>query len=168
MAHSADVQPINRLGVELLDILLSCYLLRFPPEPSTDSLAQLRELKVISLLSNDVILRLGKFRDDDNRSWSFTQAAKALRKKSSTSRLAAAAEPIIEEFLQCTKRLEDYRNLSVAHIAKRGAGHLQPLTDLYRIVGIAVRVVDELSGGKQLYTAFEINLREQVLGEAAA
>lgn len=161
-----DIPAVQRLGTEILEILYSAYLLRHQAFNSGNTLSNMRETKVTSLLVNDVIVRLGKFRDDDNRDWSFRQAAKALKKKSSMASRAALAEPLIEKFIEKSKRLEDYRNLVVAHLPKRGTGHLKPLTDLFDLVLLAVQVVDALSGEINVYRIEHIDLRREVCNNA--
>ena len=168
MADSPEIRPVDRLSIELLEILLSVHLLKHPAADGNDYFSQTRNLKVVALLVNDIIVRLGKFREDDNRNWSFREVSKALEKRASTASRAVAAGPAIKEFLQNSKRLEDYRNFTVAHLPKRGAAHLKPLTELYQLVTLAVKVVDILAGEKNQYKVGEVNLREVAASGADA
>ncbi len=168
MPTTLKTRSIDRLGIELLEIMLSVYLLRNPAAVGEDYLSQMRSTKVVALLVNDIIVRLGKFREDDNRNWGFREVAKLLGKRTSTASHAVAAAPAIDEFMQGSKRLEDYRNLAVAHLPKRGAAHLHPLTELYRLVALAVRIVDTLAGEKNAYRFGEVDLRKEVMGDEDA
>ena len=160
MAASPEIRPVDRLGIELLEILLSVHLLKQTAADGDDFFSQARNLKVVTLLVNDIIVRLGKFREDDNRNWSFREVSKALAKSTVTDSRAVAVGPAIKEFLQNSKWLKDYRNLAVAHLPKRGAANLKPLTELYQLVTLAVKVVDILAGEKNQYKVGEVNLRE--------
>ena len=162
MSTSREIDSVQRLGTELLEVLLAVHLLRNPAADGEDYLSNVRNTKMIALLVNDIVVRLGKFREEDNRNWSFREAAKALRKKTSSAGRAAAAEQPIQEFVQGSKKLEDYRNVAIAHLAKRGASHLKPLTELYQLVALAVNVVDILSGEKNEYRVGEVDLRSGI------
>ena len=158
MATSERSNPVERLALEILDILLAVHYLR-SQSYGDDPLANLRETKVMALLFNDVVLRLGKFRDDDNRTWSFRKAAKYLGKRVQSAPRAVAAKPLIAKFIERTKRLDDWRNLAIAHLPKRGASHLEPVTDLLIIVSLAVKIVDTLAGEENRYCVGTVDLR---------
>jgi hypothetical protein len=71
------------LGLEMLETLYSYYLLRAVSSEieSRDALTNMSRMKFVQLLTNDIILRLCKFRDDNSMSLSFDQVNKALRKR---------------------------------------------------------------------------------------
>ena len=82
----------------MLDLLYSHYLLKsvsVEPE-SEDALGNMRRIKMAQLLTNDIILRLCKFRDDDSRSLSFDRVYKALRKREAKKEQVEGLEPIIK------------------------------------------------------------------------
>jgi len=102
--------PIHRLGFETFEILLALHFLR--TQNYGDSILENhREVKIASLLVNDIIVRLDKFRDDDNRNWSFREVAKYLGKRAESASRSDEAKPFIDIFIQRTKHLAEIRNL---------------------------------------------------------
>lgn len=170
MSLTLELDPLERLGIELLQILMSSYYLRdtLADLQTGDGHSNFRNLKILALLHNDIIVRLGKFREDDNRNWSFRQVAKYVGMTTTTADRAADATPLIKEFVQTSDLLKDYRNHAVAHLTKRGTSHLAPLTEINRLVALAIRVVDVLSGERNEYRVGEVDLRREVLGDANA
>lgn len=76
-----DIPIQQRLCLEVLELLSSCFVKDRPPMPEfDDSLKNLESVKIHLLAQNDIILRLCKFRDTDPRSVSFDQVLKARRR----------------------------------------------------------------------------------------
>lgn len=153
--------PIYRLGVEILEILLALHFLK-TQKYSDSTLENHRETKITALLVNDIVIRLGKFRDDDNRTWNFREVAKYLGKRVESASRSAVAKPFIDTFIQRTKHLAEIRNLAVAHLPKRGSNHLKPLTELRELIGLAVEIVDVLAGEECSYIIETIDLRAAI------
>lgn len=125
-------------------------------------------MTVVHLLTQDVILRLCKFRDKDSRSLSFDQALKALRKNASGTDRLKDVETRIKEYRRLTMNLGAHRDASVAHLSKQGSAHLKPPLQMFEAVRLAVDIVDDLSGERNPYQILNVNLRHEVLGENAA
>lgn len=160
-----DIAEEARIGTELLDILWSCYLLRHSSPNSEHPLENLKIMKVVHLLTQDVILRLCKFRDKNSRNLSFDQALKALRKKAPPTRPLTGIENRIKEYRQLTMNLDAHRDANVAHLSKRGPAHLKPPVQMFEAVRLAVAIVDDLSGARNQYGILDVDLRHEVLGE---
>src|SRR5205814_9173040 len=86
----------------------------------------MRELKFVQLLINDLILGLCKLRDDNSNSFCFPQVLKMLRKRAASKDLVVNLEPEIKRYNLITHNLEIHRNTYIAHLAKRGTSHLKP------------------------------------------
>jgi hypothetical protein len=164
------LEPVHRLGVEALEILVSAHyfaeVARTPPSDDAD--VNLRNIKFVQLLLNDIVLRLVKYRDDDNRNWSFREVAKYLSKRKAYAARATEASAAIAKFVQRTKRLEDFRNRAIAHLTKQGPVGVSLPPDVTDAIRLALDIVDTLSGERNQYTLGAISLREVVLGPADA
>ena len=150
------------LGIEMLEILYSYYLLKslsYELE-SDDALDNMRRMKMVQLLTNDIILRLCKFRDHDSRSLSFEQVYKTLRKREAKKNRVDGLETIISEYRSRTNNLENHRNAYIAHLAKRDRNHLKAPVDLVAIIGRALTIIDQLCGGKNSYKILNLDLRQ--------
>lgn len=88
------------MGLEMLETLYSYYLLRAvsPETESSDALTNMRKMKFAQLLTNDIILRLCKFRDDNSMSLSFDQVNKVLRKRAAKKDRLDGIENNIKEY----------------------------------------------------------------------
>jgi hypothetical protein len=84
--ESKSIAGEQSLGLEMLETLYSYYLLRtVSSEPeANDALINMRRMKFVQLLTNDIILRLCKFRDDN--SMSASMALKTRSRNTSVSR----------------------------------------------------------------------------------
>lgn len=164
MPSTREIPPVGRLGLELLEVLFSVHLLRNPAPEADDYLSQMRNKKIVALLVNDIIIRIGKFREKSNRNLGFLKVAKLLGKTSAAGHAAAAASAI-EEFMNSSIRLGNYRNLAVAHLSKHGTAELDPLVELYHLVGLAIRIVDILDGEKNEYRVGPVDLRKEVIDD---
>jgi len=163
-------EATRRLALEALEVLVSAYYLaelgRSPPADDADT--NLRNIKFLQLLLNDIVMRLGKFRDDDNRSWSFREVAKYLSKKKAYAARAAAATQAIATYAQKTKKIEDFRNRSIAHLTKQGPAGVSLPLDVMEAIRLAVAIVDTLAGERNRYILGTVSLRHAVLGDADA
>ena len=157
------------LGVEMLDLLYSYYLLKsLSAEPeSHDALGNMRRIKMAQLLTNDIILRLCKFRDDDSRSLSFDQVYKALRKREAKKERVDGLEPIIKKYRSLTRNLENHRDAYIAHLSKRDRSHLRPPVELADAIGLALTITDKLGGGKNSYKVLGLDLRQDQFDDSA-
>jgi hypothetical protein len=123
-----------------------------------------RNLHFLGLLWNDLILRLGKLREDDNRNWSFREVAKHLAKRNAFAIRAEVAGPVIAKYIDATKTLEIHRNRAVAHLTKQGLSDLRPISEVTELVRQAVEIADLLHGEVNSYMIDGVDLRRSVLG----
>jgi len=145
------------LGCEVLDVLWSFYLLREQPQEPTSTLEGLKTTKFLSLLTDDIVLRLCKLRDKDPRAVSFESAAKRL------GRIPLLAQPL-EDYRKLTDSLKEHRDKRIAH-REQCRPQLEPLVQLLEAVRLAARIVDLLQGQHNTYAVEGLNLRREVLGE---
>lgn len=157
----------NCLGVEILEILWTYYLLKQQVPNYDDTFSNLRENKFIQLLVNDIILRLCKFRDKDSRSISFEQAKKKLEKKNKVKSQNQYLDKILKKYRDHTINLEKHRDSYIAHLSKRDRIHLKPTIEIFTAIKMAVQIVDSLCGEKNAYRLEKIDLRVEVLGDKA-
>jgi hypothetical protein len=164
---SNSIAGEQSLGVEMLEILYSYYLLKsLSQEPeSNDPLSNMRRMKITQLLTNDIILRLCKFRDNDSRSLSFDQVNKALRKREAKRNRVAGLEDMIKEYRSLTLNLENHRNAYIAHLSKRDSDHLKPMVELANAIGLALKITDRLCGVKNSFKVLDLDLRQDQFGE---
>ena len=141
-------------------------MLRLSPD-SNDPLENLKTIRFVQLLINDITLRLCKFRDDDTRSLSFDQVYKVLRKRSASADRVTGLDQEIARYRQLTKNLENHRDAHIAHLSKRGGGHLKPLIEICDSIRMAVTITDKLSGGPNTYNLLDIDLRAELEKGAA-
>ena len=73
---------------------------------SSDALTNIRRMKFAQLLTNDIILSLSKFRDDNSMSFSFDQVNKALRKRAAKKERLDGIENKIKEYKRLTHNME--------------------------------------------------------------
>ncbi len=166
----ANADPAVRLAAEMLELLVAAhYLSELGTMPlGEDVSANLRNVKLCQLLINDVVMRLCKFRDDDNRNWGFREVEKYMLKRSQLIDRATQAREPIKRFLASTRNLEAYRSQAIAHLAKQGASGIKFSTDLRNAVGLAVAVVDALSGKTLQYSLLTVDLRHTILSSSDA
>jgi len=162
----ALVKPESHLAIEVLELLTSLYFLRQPLQESADLIENLRSIHLRRLLQDDVVLRLCKFADDDTRSWSFDQAHKRIRKRYGTEATTTRFLALRERYREVLRPVEAHRNAYVAHRAKRDRLHLKPIgfRDAARL---AVEIVDVLAGEQCSYMLSDIDLRQELLGDAS-
>lgn len=162
-AH-ASVTPEQEISFEIMEILESFYFFKREFPESEEWLENLRTLRFISLLHNDIIMRLCKLVDDDSRSWSFDQTRRKLRKRSNHLFDDSELESRIKDFRSLVRPLREHRDAYIAHHAKRARTHLRPL-DLLPVIRLAVEISDKLSAEKNGYRISDIDLRADVLNE---
>jgi len=151
---------LEKTGFEILELLWSYYLLRQEPEVSDDPVSNLRSMKIIQLLHNDIILRLCKFRDKDPRSLSFDQLLKQEKKSNdnSNSKLKTLTDRV-KKYRDLTKNIENHRESYVAHLSKRGNEHLKPLAELQEAIKLALELTDDFWGEENQYKIEGVDLR---------
>jgi hypothetical protein len=151
----------KRIGIEILELLWSYYLLKHEQPVTDDAISNMRSMKIIQLLTNDIILRLCKFRDKDSRSSSFNQLLKQEKKSNDQSQIATLSGKV-KQFREITKNIERHRNSYVAHLSKMGNEHLSPLAELKEAINLAVELADLFSKEKNQYTIEGIDLRRML------
>lgn len=164
-----SVPPEENLGIEMLEILYSYYLLQGASleEGSDNALDNLRRVRFVQLLINDIILRLCKFRDDSSMSLSFIQVTKALRKRVVKKERVDGIEAEIRKYNLLTQNLENHRNTYIAHLSKRARTHLKPTVEISDAVTLALQITDRLCGRKNSYKVLDIDLRQVLSSETA-
>lgn len=161
--------PIEKhLGLEVLELLSSCFVRDRLSMPNFDDpLKNLESVKILSLVQNDIILRLCKFRDTDSRSVSFDQVLKA-RRKSMGQEDITRIKHRIDKYRKLTRNLDEHRNAYIAHIAKRDRTHLRPPAEIKEVVRTAVEISDMLAGERTGYKLHDVDLRAEVLDEKSS
>jgi hypothetical protein len=166
MHESVPVE--RRLCVEVLEILWSYYLLKQQTCDSDISFENMKAMKFVQLLGNDIILGLCKFRDKDSRSLSFDQVFKELRKRAASKGYVKDIETKMAEYRRLTLNLQSHRDTYIAHLSKRDHAHLNPPTEMLATIRMAVQITDALVGSRNSYKVLDVDLRAEVLGENAA
>ena len=123
----------------------------------------MHSLKILQLLTNDIIVRLCKLRDLDSRSLGFPEALKALRMKPIRTEDADKLAERLSEYERLTANLNELRNARVAHLAKRGMSQVELPVEMYDAVKLAVEITDELLGERCVYKIANLDLRAEVL-----
>ena len=162
MDSRAQVTPDQELSLEILDILESFYFFKREHPESRTPLENMRTLRFVRLLHDDIILRLCKLADDDSRSWSFIQAFKKLRKRSMHTLVESEVERRIKEFRDRVRPMREHRDSYIAHHSKRDRGHLKP-PELLLAIRLAVEITDMLAEKQVSYGILAIDLREDIL-----
>lgn len=162
-ATHESISPQHHLVLEMGEILWSFYLLKRTRVDSDDALENMRSVWFGSLLSNDIILRLCKFRDNDSRSLSFEQVWKILRKRASTKERAASLESKIKDFKVQTQNLENHRDAYIAHLSKRDHTHLKPTTEILDTILLALQIIDGLCGEETSYKVLDVDVRKDAV-----
>ena len=160
---NARIKPHGHVSVEILEILTSFYVLKRIRPESSDAHENLRTMHLVRLLRDDVILRLCKLDDNDTRSWSFEQALKKLRKRSSSGFDEPAVQQQIKEFRNLIKPLREHRDARIAHRTKRDLTFLTP-PRLLPAIKLAIEIADALAGCATRYTFLDLDLRADALG----
>lgn len=163
----AKVSPDQEISLEILEILESFYFLKRERPDSDDALENLRTLRCIRLLHDDVVLRLSKLAEDDSRSWSFSQALKKLRKHSAHTFVEATINNQIRKFRDLIRPIRDHRDSYIAHHSKRHRAHLKP-PELLPAIRLAVEITDALAEHEVTYRLGDIDLRKDILGHPKA
>jgi hypothetical protein len=158
----AERAGVPELGLEVLDILWSCYVLKHHSLEPQDELDAMRRLKILQVLTNDVLLRLAKLGEANRGSWNFAQVAKRT-KRGDTPRVAQQ----IKHYRDLIQSIAQLRNSRIAHRAQEFQAGSPPPLEMWSAVGVAVSLLDELSGERVAYHIGGIDLRNAVLGEAA-
>ena len=152
---------LQKVGFEILEILWSFYLLIREHSDSDNRLENFKRIKMVQLLTNDIILRLCKFRDKDSRSFSFDQLLKDVKKSGNQERLKKLTEKI-KKFREQTKNIQRHRQFYVAHLSKQSRQDLRPITELRPVIKLAVEITDDFCEDTNQYEVGGINLRESL------
>jgi hypothetical protein len=151
------------LGIEILEILWSSYLLRRHMTGADDPVEAMRSVKILHLLSDDLVLRLCKLRDCDKRALTFHRVLEAARRDGLPDSEADLIDRCIAEFVASLGNLDELRN---KHIAHRQSGHgwsIHNGTNITRAVELAVDITDRLCGERCDYRTAGLDLRAEVL-----
>jgi hypothetical protein len=151
----------------MLETLYSYYLLRAVSSEieSSDALTNMRTIKFVQLLTNDIILRLCKFRDDNSMSLSFDQVNKVLRKRAAKKERLDSIESKIKEYRRLTHNMENHRNAYIAHLSKRDRNHLKTPLEMFEAIKLALQITDQLCGGENSYRVLNVDLRGMMFGD---
>ncbi len=144
---------------EILELLISYYFLKEIKVESDVPIENLKSLKLISLLTDDIILGLCKLGDADNRTASFFSQFNSIVHPTRNDELGVR----ITHYVQRTKGLRRHQNWRIAHLSSEDRGKPTPLIELFDLVREAVEIWDVMSGDVKEYRLLEIDLREAVL-----
>jgi hypothetical protein len=150
------------LAVEVLDILWSAYLLRHHCTGSDDPIEAMRSLKILRLLSDDLVLRLCKLRDRDKRSLNFQNVLGRASRRLGPQQVQVIRDRI-SAYVRAVGNLNELRNKHIAHREPGYAWFLKPPTDMRRAIQLVVEITDDLSGERWEYHVAGLDLRAEVL-----
>jgi hypothetical protein len=160
---------MNALGLEMLEILYGMAVL-VATAPDTKSAGEnMRRLKIIQVLYDDIVIRLCKFTDTDRKSNGGIPLISRLRKSGhvDNARLKAATEAL-DRLRAVMPKLESYRHTRLAHLTQ-GAKPTAPHPPLLDAIREAVAFLDALQGGPVKYrVGADDDLRAIVFGEKAS
>ncbi|MFT5115732.1 MAG: hypothetical protein ACI8P9_005085 [Parasphingorhabdus sp.] len=156
-----DSIPISsHLEMQVLELLVAYYYKRtLKPAESDNAIENLRVVHHVSLMDNDLAIKLCRLRDRDNRSICFEQAIKKYKRKIRTERVDRL-KTILDEFRNVTKEIKTTRDTKIAHFSKKYDGTMPEYEDYEVGIEKAVQFVDELKGKKCEYYLFDMNLRQ--------
>lgn len=164
---------LDRISSEILDLLVSYYFFRKQSDrlvaQNPGGLEALEMLVSIQTLTNDIILRLCKLDDDDNRNWSFREVLKKLRKQRVSTVIEKEVEKDLKRYRLLINNLKiHHRNVSITHLAKTPPQPFKPTFQMKDAILLAVKIHDTLHGEKVTYTidkdwsGEEINLLKEI------
>jgi hypothetical protein len=140
----------------MLDILTSVHFLKSGHSDSDDFMGNLKSLHVALLMHDDVILRLCKLADEDTRSWSFDQAIKAVRNKTTAD--DPELNRMVRAFKAAVRPIKLHRDQRIAHRAKRDRTNLT-VSDFAEPIQLALQILDRLSNSTVEYKIQDFDLR---------
>lgn len=157
---------IDDLSVEVLELLhAKCVFDSLRPE-SDDARENMRTMKLIQVVYDDMVLRLWKFLDDSPTSNGGRPLIDRLRKhKLVDENQLVAAEETLARLHVAMPNLEEYRHTRVAHVAAKRSAKVKPHPPLLSAIREAVVFVDQLKGSRNDYSVLTDDLRAIVLGE---
>jgi len=156
MKRLDELSGLDRISNEILELLVSHYFFRqqsgrlVAQDPG--GLEALEMLVCIQTLTNDIILRLCKLDDDDNRNWSFREVLKKLRKRRVSTLVYKEAEKDLKRYRSIINDMKTHhRNVSIAHLAKSRPPQFKPAFKMKDAIRLAVKICDALHGEKVSY-----------------
>ena len=156
--------PMVWINTEILEILVSLYFMkRTMPEANNTTIENLRAIHILGLLHKDIIIRLCKLDEDDNRSWSFRQAYKKLRKRKDANLEKPEVEGLLQRFRDLVRPLREHRDRYIAHLSTRDRADLLGGVQLPPAVRLAIELGDLLAGEVNSYKIEDFDLRADAL-----
>jgi hypothetical protein len=157
---------IDDLSIEVLELLYSKSVFDSLRPESEDARENMRTMKLIQVVYDDMVLRLWKFLDNSPTSNGGRPLIDRLRKRKlvDESRLVAGEATLIR-LRAAMLNLEEYRHTRVAHIAAKRSAKIKPHSPLLPAIREAVALVDNLKGARNSYSVLTDDLRVIVLGE---
>ena len=163
-----EIAPKDKLGLEILEILYSKLLLKELMPDSESPPDNLRTMKLVHTLHDDIVLRLCKLTDRSRGSLGARTIFRKQLRFSKNPQHAQQFKRALDQLESFTVRLEPYRNARIAHIGERSIHSTEPLPPLQGAIEAAVALVDVLAETRNEYRILDLDLRIVVLGEAAA
>ncbi len=157
-----------RIGFALLELLWSYYILLGLIPESDNLIENLKTMKVVSLLTDDIILRLCKLRDNDGRTLSFNQLSRHCSQGIADRARERDIRAKIRRFRGLTENLENHRNSYIAHLSSEPRSHLSPTTEIYDALREALEIWDILKGEVVSYKIVDLDLRIEIFKSEAA
>jgi hypothetical protein len=161
---AVELRGVDRLAIEMLEVLWSYYLLSTNQLGSQDPVEGMRRIKIMVLLSDDLLLRLARLGESKRDTWNLTQVIKELPNLARRSALQRG----VSEYQRLTGQITSHRNRRIAHISKASPASLQPPTEMLQAISLAVDLVDENTGVRNTYEVAGLDLRQAAFGNDAA
>lgn len=144
-----ELSGLQRLGTEMLELLWSYHLFieesNFFTIEGPTYLDALKRMTYISLLTQDIVLRLCKLDDKPKESWSFERVAKNLGKWEATK---AKVKKYQEEI---SNLKEHHRNAFMAHLPRVRPENFKPAFNIADAIQQALAIYDQLSGERSTF-----------------
>lgn len=156
MKRLDELDGLRRISNEILELLISYYFFRQQSDSlvaqNPGGLEALEMLVCIQALTNDIILRLCKLDDDDNRNWSFREVFKKDRKKRVSTLVDKEVEKDLKRYRSIINDMKiHHRNVSIVHLAKSRPLQFKPAFQMKDAIRLAVKICDALYGEKVSY-----------------
>jgi hypothetical protein len=161
---TAELREVDRLASEMLEVLWSYYLLSTNTLGSEDPVEAMRSLKIMALLSDDLLLRLAKLGETRRDTWNFAQVVKQFPNLTQRS----ALQRRVAEYQHLIVGIAGHRNRRIAHTSKASPATLEPTAEMLQAIHLAVDLVDEITGIRNTYEVAGLDLRLAALGSDAA
>lgn len=159
---------LGEIGSEILELLWSYHIKKkYSYKIANENPGGLEGqelLWIFQILNKDIILGLCKLDDKAKGSWSFEKVAKDLKTSPNTGARVVGFYEKIKQYRSLIKNLKDHhRNASIAHLAKKQPSiqDFQSATNLDDSINLAIKLIDQLSGGKAEFKVLDLDVREE-------